>query len=401
LIGLDDKIFYEKKEYINIIKQRQVGIENIIIYGAGKIGKVLLNLCKFNGIEISAFGVTDQSINHAKIENVPVIQIEDMPFDKEKTLILLGFKGSFSIVPDLLQKGWKNYIEMPQNALLFDRCMQEKVKRPTLEITPKIGCGINCKYCPQNILIHRYFEDNKNRTSVMTFDTFKKCIDKTPQDLIVEFAGFVEPFLNRESLSMMEYVQSTGRDMTLFTTLVGLTEDDFWRLKGLHFEEIVLHTPDEDGYANIPMTDEYFKLLDLMLDAKDRNGKAFISSANCQSKPHARVLEHTHGRLKIYVELSDRAGNIQPDDIIVSKNVEGRISCSRTLNLNHNILLPDGTVVLCCMDFGMKHVIGNLLEESYDTIMKSNELRCVKRAMNFKFEDDILCRQCSHATTVI
>ena len=35
--------------------------------------------------------------------------------------------------------------------------------------------------------------------------------------------------------------------------------------------------------------------------------------------------------------------------------------CAKThTNLNENVLLPDGTVIMCCMDYGMTGVFGNL-----------------------------------------
>lgn len=67
------------------------------------------------------------------------------------------------------------------------------------------------------------------------------------------------------------------------------------------------------------------------------------------------------------------------------------------MNLNHNVLLPDGTVVLCCNDFGMKHVLGNLLKEDYDSIISSEQMRLVKRGMNLDESLSILCRKCMFA----
>ena len=63
----------------------------------------------------------------------------------------------------------------------------------------------------------------------------------------------------------------------------------------------------------------------------------------------------------------------------------------------YNVLLPDGTVVLCCNDFGMRHVLGNLLKNSYEDIIKSNELLQVKRGMNIDENIPIICRKCMYA----
>lgn len=74
----------------------------------------------------------------------------------------------------------------------------------------------------------------------------------------------------------------------------------------------------------------------------------------------------------------------------------GAIACSLCgQELNRNVLLPDGTVLLCCMDYGMKHILGNLREQSYDEIMNGGEMQRIKKCMNDELKDDILCRSCA------
>ena len=63
-------------------------------------------------------------------------------------------------------------------------------------------------------------------------------------------------------------------------------------------------------------------------------------------------------------------------------------------------MLPDGRVLLCCMDYGMKHVLGNLTEQSYEEIMNGKEIDKIKAAINGDESIDILCRGCSSATEI-
>ena len=44
-----------------------------------------------------------------------------------------------------------------------------------------------------------------------------------------------------------------------------------------------------------------------------------------------------------------------------------------------HVLLPDGTVILCCMDYGMKHVLGNLLEMDYKDLKREERYELCKR----------------------
>ena len=57
---------------------------------------------------------------------------------------------------------------------------------------------------------------------------------------------------------------------------------------------------------------------------------------------------------------------------------------------------PDGRVVLCNFDFGMKHVLGNLLEETYEEIMNGECMRRIVEAMDGD-QCDLLCRRCNFA----
>jgi radical SAM protein with 4Fe4S-binding SPASM domain len=61
-----------------------------------------------------------------------------------------------------------------------------------------------------------------------------------------------------------------------------------------------------------------------------------------------------------------------------------------------NVLLPNGDVQLCCMDYGLEHKIGNLLTMSYNDLFTSDEYRRIESGL----EDDsidILCRTCKEA----
>lgn len=71
----------------------------------------------------------------------------------------------------------------------------------------------------------------------MSLEEFKICLEKLPLNTLVEFAGFVEPFLNEYSIDMMEYANQLGYRMTLFTTLVGLKLDDIHRILKYHLNK--------------------------------------------------------------------------------------------------------------------------------------------------------------------
>ena len=126
---------------------------------------------------------------------------------------------------------------------------------PRLEITTKIGCSINCTYCPQGLLVKRYAELDPHGDRELSLDNFKKCLDKLPESTRIDFSGMSEPWLNSNCADMVLYAHSKGFRMTMYTTLVGMTKEDFERVSHISFELFVLHIPDKGENTKINIDD--------------------------------------------------------------------------------------------------------------------------------------------------
>jgi hypothetical protein len=46
-----------------------------------------------------------------------------------------------------------------------------------------------------------------------------------------------------------------------------------------------------------------------------------------------------------------------------------QMTCNCIEDLYHNVVLPNGDVSLCCMDYGLKHILGNIYEQEYEDII--------------------------------
>lgn len=401
MLGFYDKMAKVKEQYLKNLVERVRDYENIVIYGAGRVAKPIVYRLREENLEIKCFTVTDININENSFLGIPVVQIDNLSFEPEKTVIIIAVKYVWAeeVLLNIKDYQYQHYIYPPKEIDYFAREQTDEVHRPVMEISVKAGCSVNCKYCPQDLFLSTYFKRG-DRCKELTFEKFKICLGKLPKETVISFCGFSEPFLNSEAVDMIEYTHRCGYDIQLFTTLVGLTKSDFQRIKDIPFSYVVLHTPDSEGFANIPMTDEYFELLDMALGSKKPDGSNFIDTANCQGVPHEKVIEHTKGRLRIMSELYDRAGNIKESIFKGIERKEGKLYCVRVnRKLNYNVMLPDGTVVLCNFDFGMKHVLGNLLEDTYASIMNGKGMQDVLKAL----DDDhceLLCRKCNYAVGI-
>ena len=240
-----------------------------------------------------------------------------------------------------------------------------------LEITTMNSCRVNCyPYCPQKKFVAAY----RGRKPYLSLDDFKLALSHTPEDVGINFAGFTEPFLNPEALGMMEYASDRGRTLCLYTTLVGLKPDDMDRLARLKFKELSLHLPDANGIAHIPDGPEEREVLSRALRKLHSTNFAVM---NDSFVPH------------------NRAGNVEE---LPQARTQGPFFCMWLHVVVSPVMMPDGTCVVCCMDWGLKHVMGNLLTRSYDDLFASPAWRALK-ANAWMWDGSAICRSCPVAVT--
>lgn len=255
-----------------------------------------------------------------------------------------------------------------------------------IEITTKIGCLNNCIFCPQDKLIKKYNSDEK----LMSLEGFVEYIDGVPSDVDIHFSGFCEPWQNPFCAEMILYAHKKGHKVSVFTTLVGATKKDILKIKDIPFGYFSVHLPSADNLEKISVDIRYLKMLFFLMKTPlkatfhfhgsglNEKVKKYFTKLNMEILPRA---------------INDRAKNagLINSSIKEKKTNNKRISCQR---IYHNVLLPNGDVVLCCMDYGKEHVLGNLKRDNYYDLFKKDEFLNIKRGMG-DVGSDILCRRCS------
>lgn len=256
-----------------------------------------------------------------------------------------------------------------------------------MEITTQIGCRNRCVYCPQPVFITAYSR-RSHLLSKMSFETFQTCVDKMPRDVDIHFGAFTEPWLNPACTKMVLYAAQKGHKIAVFTTLVGMDLSDIDLLKSVLFKGFYIHLPSAEGYEKILLDENYFKLLRAVSDSGID-----------------KIFYHVHGGIRDELKLllgskkidcwdtHTRAGNVKNGNDHPLERKRGIIGCKKNPYLYQNILLPNGDVVLCCMDFGMRHILGNLLVSGYESLFQSEEFLKVKKGQQDE-SLDILCRHC-------
>ena len=256
------------------------------------------------------------------------------------------------------------------------------------EISTRVGCKNMCSYCPQKKIIKAY----KSNKYIMDFRTFKICVDKIPKNIKMVFAGMAEPFLNKDCTKMILYAKKKGHDIEIFTTGVGITEKDVKELEKIHIKYFDFHLPDKDGDTQIKVDAVFLRAVKLLKESK--------------IKIHYQVFGELHPEVKKVLDfdvedlsrlLQNRAGNIEEGFNFKPKRIKGKIIClSADKRFDNNVLLPNGDVYLCCMDYGLKHKLGNLLESSYENLFNTDYFKQLQKALDDDSKE-ILCRYCSYA----
>ena len=104
-------------------------------------------------------------------------------------------------------------------------------KLHALELSLTIGCKLACDYCPQKLLLDTYYSENKARKRKLSFEDFKIVLDKVQPGATISFCGMSEPFHNERCADMICYAYEKGYKLSLLTTLVGMSEEDFHKMR--------------------------------------------------------------------------------------------------------------------------------------------------------------------------
>ena len=187
-------------------------------------------------------------------------------------------------------------------------------KAPWIDMTTILPCPNRCKYCPQDLLMSKY-----KGKKAMSLETFKKVLENIPRKYALHFGGFGESFVNKDTVDMILYADSQGYKIGVWTTLVGLSEKDAERIKGIPFTWFHVHDIGQPK-RDYPFIDEWKKV----------------------ENPNTR------------------AGNLKP---VERTNKSG---CSKSGKFNTNEMMPNGDVYICCMDWSLDYKLGSLLKTNLD-----------------------------------
>jgi hypothetical protein len=275
---------------------------------------------------------------------------------------------------------------------------------PSLEFTLMVGCPLKCTFCPQDTLRGLY---GKN-TKYFSLDDFKTVLGKVPKHVRIDFSGMAEPWANPDATAMLRHTLESGYNMAIYTTLYGMEDGDavidLIRSHVAQMEVICLHLPDSNGNMRGWKHSAVYEANLLNFIRFGLSGvlpRFEVMTMDAGGKPH-QDLGHLGIQLGAWVGHT-RAGNVGSAEVsgqaILDMPVKhGAVTCSFTPFYDQNVCLPNGDVVLCCMDYSLKHKIGNLMEQGYYEMYASGGLaQLMADNMDPTFSRKSLCKTCDRA----
>lgn len=150
------------------------------------------------------------------------------------------------IIIGVIQNNWNN---VPRIVNLFKSTFfSKKTKINYLpigaDIEPTIACNLDCIMCHQKELLA------KRKSISMSFDNFKKIIDKLPTLVKINLQGMGEPFANKDFVSMVEYSKKKKIYVTTITNGLLLDKNKIKEIVSSGLDRIYfsIDTTDKEKY---------------------------------------------------------------------------------------------------------------------------------------------------------
>ena len=240
-----------------------------------------------------------------------------------------------------------------------------------LEITTYLPCVNSCHYCPQKLLKDRY-----NGNNVMSVSDFHRVLDNSPWTDI-HFSGFSEPLAHPYIIEIINAASSGGGDVKLFTTLSSI--DARCDYSGIDILcDMYVHVPhrnarwEEEWVLNLHRLDRY-----TLIKVGD-NHSNFIKTF--LSRTDKKIIDQP---------IVTRAGNCGGYDNR-EENTGKELRCKDNREYQ-NVVLPNGDVHICCMDYALEYKIGNIYEQTLDEIHDSKPFKEFRENMK---KGKTFCTKC-------
>lgn len=268
------------------------------------------------------------------------------------------------------------------------------LKKVYIEITN--SCNLKCDFCIQN----------KGSKKFMTIDEFTAILDKlNGYTKYLYFHILGEPLLHPQVRSLIKFAHDSGFYVNITTN--GYLISRIRNVSNIRQLNISLHSYDEKYH--IALEDYMNSIFEVVDELKDTYVSYRLWVKNDHTEEILKLLNKHYNTL---FELNDiiSARNITVNSHIFINSFHEFIwpdleneyySCDGTCYAirDHIGILVDGTIVPCCLDTKGDINLGNIFDETLDSVLQSRRVLHMMNGFQNKMKYEELCRHCSFIDT--
>ncbi|HZE88408.1 MAG TPA: radical SAM/SPASM domain-containing protein [Verrucomicrobiae bacterium] len=299
-------------------------------------------------------------------------------------------------------------VDEPGDALLT-RLVKRLTRRSippfprTVQVETIAACNASCVWCP--------YGKAPAPTGRMPGDRFERLVEECARHRVRRFSPYLtnEPFLDPQILDRVALAAKEIPLVRVVLTTNGsrLTPEVADRLLSLdgalHSLYVSFQGIAKRGYEDTMRGHLHFErvlanvnhLLAEMRRRKVARPKIWITMVGTQivDAPRAVAYWKKRGVRAKYTALENRGGNIEGTESMSLGAMDYYTDCARLFKQAY--ISFDGTMVLCCTDYGRKHVLGNVFDDGIEAVWRgtvAEDLR--RRYLTGKIHTIGLCSVC-------
>ncbi|MFZ5802764.1 MAG: radical SAM protein [Candidatus Omnitrophota bacterium] len=251
-------------------------------------------------------------------------------------------------------------------------------------------CNLRCTMCPVN-------NGMKRKKTYMDFDLFKKVMDENPNVGSVLLFCWGESLMHKEIWRFFEYFRGKKNRVYLSTNAVLLTEETMRRMLGENLTRVAISL---DG-----LKESYEKIRGYSFEKIEKTLLRFIELRDALRSPLKIEINMVIDQdteplvpefLKRWEGKVDRI-QIQPVITFRPSDTRRRPRCFEPWRGNA-VILADGTVTTCCVDYEGVFNFGNARDETLAKIWNGPKMKAFRASQN-KRKWHPVCQKCTEYST--
>jgi len=283
---------------------------------------------------------------------------------------------------------------------IYIRHIKNVVKAQKLFVTvePYNICNLRCIMCP--------YPKMKRKKELMPMSVFKKIVDEAKElgCATVTLQVYSEPLLDPFLIYRIKYIKSKGMRAGFFTNATLLNEKMALKIlkSGLDFIKFSVDAGNKEDYEKIRVGGNWDKVKNNIISFYKKRDELKLKKPKIsifiikQRSNEKNIKSHKEFWRDWSDEINISTVDNRAEDSISKSFLKKYSRPYPCFTPKHLTVLSNGKVVMCCLDYEGKMVLGDLKSQSLKEIMNSeNFKKILELHMSFQGDKIDMCKNCT------